>query len=132
MKSRIKQWKRNWRKLGEFDESAFLVRFIMCLCGIVLWIARPTDSFGFVFACWALTGVSDRVYCIIRARQKSYQYYKKGRMKQEQIDWFANTQTRFENAELGFKLKQLHSDYKKLEYDYNQLKKSINTKKKKK
>ena len=67
-----------------------------------------------------------------RIRVRKYQSYRKGKIRQNELDRDEIWELRQENVHIKFKYDRLHSDYKKLEYDYHQLKKSINPKNKKK
>lgn len=129
MKKKLKAMKRRWRKLHQMDRRFF--RLIGAF-SILYLLLLPLSLAFLPCLAWMMTLILLQCFNIGTRRNRQYVYYLKGMIRQEQIDWFANIKTRFDNAELSARLKQLHSGYKKLEYDYNQLKKNINSKKKKK
>ena len=128
-----KKWialKRRWKKMDRYDQAYFKVDFVILIAGLVLLIFGR--GVGFTLMCWMFSNILLRTAYMSRIRVRKYQSYRKGKIRQNELDRDEIWELRQENVHIKFKYDRLHSDYKKLEYDYHQLKKSINPKNKKK
>lgn len=128
-----KKWialKRRWKKMDRYDQAYFKVDFVLLIAGLALLIFGR--GVGFTLMCWMFSNILLRTAYMSRIRARKYQSYRKGQIRQNELDRDEIWELRSENVNIKFKYDRLHSDYKKLEYDYHQLKKSINPKNKKK
>lgn len=128
-----KKWialKRRWKKMDRYDQAYFKVDFVILIAGLVLLIFGR--GVGFTLMCWMFSNICLRTAYMSRIRTRKYQSYRRGKIRQNELDRDEIWELRSENVNIKFKYDRLNSDYKKLEYDYHQLKKNINPKNKKK